>query len=95
MIARSRVLKPITDWRVKKTRWVVTRYPTHGAAQEAKMSLEELLAFGFEKRLGGIAGIAGQNNEELAPAAEDRASVLAQRLPPAPEKANSPPGALT
>ena len=41
MIARSRVLKPITDWRVKNTRWVVTRYPTHGAAQEAAMSLEE------------------------------------------------------
>lgn len=41
MIARSRVLKPITDWRVKHTRWVITRYPTHGAAQEAAMSLEE------------------------------------------------------
>jgi len=41
MIARSRVLKPISDWRVKHTRWVVTRYPTHGAAQEAAMSLEE------------------------------------------------------
>ncbi len=41
MIARSRVLKPISDWRVKKTRWVVTRFPTHGAAQEASMSLEE------------------------------------------------------
>lgn len=41
MIARSKVLKPITDQRVKQTRWVVTRFPTHGAAQEAKMSLEE------------------------------------------------------
>jgi aminopeptidase len=41
MIARSRVLKPIVDRRVKHTRWVVTRYPTHGAAQEAAMSLEE------------------------------------------------------
>lgn len=41
MIAYARVVKPITDWRVKQTRWVITRYPTHGAAQEAKMSLEE------------------------------------------------------
>ena len=41
MIAWSRVVRPIIDQRVKHTRWVVTRYPTHGAAQEAKMSLEE------------------------------------------------------
>lgn len=41
MISHSRVMRPIVDWRVKNTRWVVTRYPTHGAAQEAKMSLEE------------------------------------------------------
>jgi aminopeptidase len=41
MIAYSRLLRPIQDWRVKHTRWVVTRFPTHGGAQEAKMSLEE------------------------------------------------------
>lgn len=41
MIAHSRVMRPIIDRRVRSTRWVVTRYPTHGAAQEAKMSLEE------------------------------------------------------
>jgi len=41
MIAWSRVVRPIIDQRVKHTRWVITRYPTHGAAQEAKMSLEE------------------------------------------------------
>jgi aminopeptidase len=41
MIAYAKVMRPISDWRVKKTRWVITRYPTHGAAQEAKMSLEE------------------------------------------------------
>jgi aminopeptidase len=41
MIAYSKLLRPIQDWRVKNTRWVVTRYPTHGGAQEAKMSLEE------------------------------------------------------
>jgi aminopeptidase len=41
MIAHSKVMRPIADWRVKHTRWVITRYPTHGGAQEAKMSLEE------------------------------------------------------
>lgn len=41
MIAWSKLTRPIVDWRVKNTRWVITRYPTHGAAQEAKMSLEE------------------------------------------------------
>ncbi len=41
MIVWSKVVRPIVDQRVKHTRWVITRYPTHGAAQEAKMSLEE------------------------------------------------------
>lgn len=41
MIAYAKVIRPIADWRVKHTRWVITRYPTHGAAQEAKMSLAE------------------------------------------------------
>jgi aminopeptidase len=41
MIAYAKVMRPIQDWRVKNTKWVITRYPTHGGAQEAKMSLEE------------------------------------------------------
>jgi aminopeptidase len=41
LIAHSRLLKPIVDCRVRNTRWVVTRYPTHGGAQEARMSLDE------------------------------------------------------
>ncbi len=41
MITWSKVVRPIIDQRVKHTRWVITRYPTHGAAQEARMSLEE------------------------------------------------------
>jgi aminopeptidase len=41
MITYSKLMRPISDWRVKHTRWVITRYPTHGAAQEAKMSTEE------------------------------------------------------
>jgi aminopeptidase len=41
MITRAKVIRPIIDQRVRHTRWVITRYPTHGAAQEARMSLEE------------------------------------------------------
>ena len=41
MIEYSKLVRPIVDQRVKHTRWVVTRYPTHGGAQEARMSLEE------------------------------------------------------
>jgi len=41
MIAWSRLTRPIIDRRVNHTRWVVTRFPTHGAAQDARMSLEE------------------------------------------------------
>ena len=36
MIAYAKVTRPIVDQRVKHTRWVVTRYPTHGGAQEAQ-----------------------------------------------------------
>lgn len=41
MVEHARVMRPIIDRRVKHTRWVVTRFPTHGAAQDARMSLEE------------------------------------------------------
>jgi aminopeptidase len=41
MISYAKVTRPIVDQRVKHTRWVITRYPTHGGAQEARMSLEE------------------------------------------------------
>ncbi|RII31708.1 MAG: aminopeptidase [Geobacter sp.] len=41
MVAYQKLTKPLVDQRVKHTRWVVTRYPTHSAAQEARMSLDE------------------------------------------------------
>lgn len=41
VVAYQKVTKPLIDQRVKHTRWVVTRYPTHAAAQDARMSLEE------------------------------------------------------
>ncbi len=41
MVAYQKLTRPLIDQRVKHTRWVVTRYPTHAAAQEARMSLDE------------------------------------------------------
>jgi len=36
----SRVLRPVLDWRVNKTRWCVLRWPTSSMAQAAGMSTE-------------------------------------------------------
>ncbi|MEM1544883.1 MAG: aminopeptidase [Candidatus Methanomethylicia archaeon] len=44
---RMKVLKPIFDWRVEKTRWVIFYCPTEGLAQEAGMSLQEFEDFVF------------------------------------------------
>lgn len=41
IVAYQKVTKPLIDQRVRHTRWCVTRYPTHAAAQEARMSLDE------------------------------------------------------
>ena len=41
MVTYQKLTRPLIDQRVKHTRWVVTRYPTHAAAQEARMSLDE------------------------------------------------------
>lgn len=48
IVAYDRVMRPILDERVRNTRWVICRYPTHGAAQDAKMSLEEYENFLFD-----------------------------------------------
>lgn len=40
--ARTKVLRPLLDWRVNHTRWVVTRVPTPAMAQEAGCSIEEM-----------------------------------------------------
>ena len=42
---RAKVTKPLTDWIVEHTRWVVTVYPTPALAQEADMSLAEFEDF--------------------------------------------------
>ncbi|HPX62267.1 MAG TPA: aminopeptidase [Deltaproteobacteria bacterium] len=41
VVAYQKLTRPLVDQRVRHTRWVVTRYPTNAAAQDAKMSLEE------------------------------------------------------
>ncbi len=52
MVAYQKLTRPLVDQRVKHTKWVVTRYPTHGAAQEARMSLEE-----YEEYLFGACNV--------------------------------------
>jgi len=49
--ARMRTLKPITDWRIDKTRWVVFYYPNETLAQEAEMPLREFEDFVFNSCL--------------------------------------------
>lgn len=44
----SRLMKPVLDHRVNKTRWVVLRWPTAGMAQQAGMSTEAFEDFYFK-----------------------------------------------
>ena len=44
---RLKTLKPISDWRVNKTRWVITLFPTNSLAQEADMTLSDYEDFVF------------------------------------------------
>lgn len=41
-------MRPSIDWRVKKTRWVVLRWPTPAMAQQASMSSEAFADFYFK-----------------------------------------------
>src|SRR3990172_4440412 len=50
---RARVTRPILNWRVDKTRWVITKFPTDAQAQEADMSLSDYEDFVFS----GIVGV--------------------------------------
>ncbi|MBI2103723.1 aminopeptidase [Candidatus Woesebacteria bacterium] len=47
MSERAKVVRPITDYRVENTRWVITEFPTDAQAQEADMSLSEYEDFVF------------------------------------------------
>jgi aminopeptidase len=44
----ARKLKPVLDWRVKKTRWCVLRWPSPSMAQQAGMSTEQFEDFYFK-----------------------------------------------
>ena len=44
----SQVMKPVLDWRVNKTKWVVLRWPTPSMAQQAMMSTESFEDFFFK-----------------------------------------------
>jgi aminopeptidase len=44
---RQKTTRPITDYRVENTRWVVTRFPTEAQAQESDMSLNDYSDFVF------------------------------------------------
>lgn len=48
---RVKVLKPISDWRVEKTRWCAFYYPVESLAQEAGMALEEFKEFVYNSCL--------------------------------------------
>jgi len=48
MILQQKVLEPIQKERVDNSRWVITRFPTQGQAQDAKMSLDEYEDFLFD-----------------------------------------------
>lgn len=44
---RSKVLRPLQNYRVENTRWLVTKFPTHAQAQESGMSLSDYEDFVF------------------------------------------------
>lgn len=43
----AKMMRPVLDWRVKKTNWVVLRWPTPAMAQQAGMSTEAFEDFFF------------------------------------------------
>src|SRR5947207_10898432 len=51
----AKKMRPVIDWRVKKTKWVVLRWPSPSMAQLASMSTEAFEDFYFrseERRVG-------------------------------------------
>lgn len=43
----NRLMRPVLNWRVEKTKWVVLRWPTSAMAQQAGMSTEQFEDFYF------------------------------------------------
>jgi aminopeptidase len=48
MALYSRIIRPVLNYRVNKTRWVVLRWPTPSMAQSAGMSTEAFEDFYFD-----------------------------------------------
>ncbi|MFH1691269.1 MAG: aminopeptidase [Candidatus Omnitrophota bacterium] len=48
VVKREKIMRPIINRRVEHTRWVITRFPSIGLAQDAKMTLEEFEDFYFK-----------------------------------------------
>ena len=44
---QSEMMRPVLDWRVNKTKWVLIRWPSPSMAQQAKMSTEAFADFYF------------------------------------------------
>jgi aminopeptidase len=57
-----KALKPVSDWRLEKTRWVVFAYPNEALAQEAEMSLPEFEDFVYNSCLIDWAEVAKKLN---------------------------------
>lgn len=61
-----RMRRPIINWRVAKTRWVLTEFPTPALAQNADMSLSEFEDFAFGSILNVDWEEKSKEQEELA-----------------------------
>ena len=44
----QKAYRPVSNWRVEKTRWALTLFPTHAQAQEADMSLSDYEDFVYQ-----------------------------------------------
>ena len=49
---RAKVVRPLIDWRVEKTRWIITNFPVESLAQEADMSLSDYEDFVYAGTIG-------------------------------------------
>jgi aminopeptidase len=65
----SKILRPVMDWRVKKTKWVVLRWPTSAMAQQARMSTSSFEDFYFQ--------VCTLNYSALVPAMEQLRKLMA------------------
>ena len=93
VLAHQRVLRPLLDWRVNRTRWVICRYPTHGMAQQAGMSLEELEDHVYAAcTLDWAAVSRRQDPLRAAHGAHGRGAHRGSRHRPAPEHQGHPAG---